>query len=113
MVRVILKTNFAFLYNFSKKDQKGKELSTLTPKREMSLFSKYKLDKLSFGGGISWQDDIHTNVTNYSGDEIKVTQEDFYLVNIMGKYDFTKDLSFQININNLFNKSKNSANKSS
>ncbi len=92
------------LYNFSKKDQKGKELSTLTPKREMSLFSKYKLDKLSFGGGISWQDDIHTNVTNYSGDEIKVTQEDFYLVNIMGKYDFTKDLSFQININNLFNK---------
>ena len=92
------------LSRFTKKDKDGNRINTLTPKTEFSLSSKYKFDKLSIAGGVSWQDAIYTDVKHPAGDTEKVTQEAFYLANIMANYEYNKNLTLQLNIDNLFDK---------
>lgn len=89
---------------FSMKDAKGNKQETNIPRKEFSLSTKYKVNKLSFGAGINWQDEYYTDVLNPSDNYQKVTQKAFYLANAMAKYNFSEKLSMQLNIDNIFNK---------
>jgi outer membrane receptor for ferric coprogen and ferric-rhodotorulic acid len=53
------------------------------------------MDKLSLGAGLNWQT---------STERSDIYQEAYSLVNVMAKYSIRKDLSIQLNINNLFDK---------
>lgn len=90
--------------NFSLKDAEGNKDSTTIPRKQFSLSTKYKVNKIVLGAGIKWQDKFYADVLNPSDIDQKVTQEAFYLVTAMARYDFSKKLSMQLNINNLFNK---------
>ncbi|WP_201523867.1 TonB-dependent siderophore receptor [Aliarcobacter butzleri] len=92
------------LVSFEAKDSDDRDVSTTAPRNQVILSSKYKFGKYSFGGTVNWQDKFYSNVTNPLGDSIKLTQNDVIIVNLMAKYEITKNLSTQLNINNLFDK---------
>jgi outer membrane receptor for ferric coprogen and ferric-rhodotorulic acid len=92
------------LVSFEAKDSEDKDVSTTAPRNQVVLSSKYKLGKYSFGGSVNWQDKFYSDVTNPLGDSERLTQDDVVVVNLMAKYELTKNLSAQLNINNLFDK---------
>ena len=55
-------------------------------------------------GSANWQDKFYSDVTNPVGDSIRLTQYDVVIINLMGKYEISKNLSAQLNVNNLFDK---------
>ena len=55
-------------------------------------------------GSANWQDKFYSDVTNPVGDSIRLTQNDVVIINLTGKYEISKNLSAQLNINNLFDK---------
>jgi outer-membrane receptor for ferric coprogen and ferric-rhodotorulic acid len=92
------------LVSFEAKDSEDKDVSTTAPRNQVVLSSKYKLGKYSFGGSANWQDKFYSDVTNPVGDSVRLTQDDVVIVNLMAKYELTKNLSAQLNVNNLFDK---------
>ena len=92
------------LVSFEAKDSDDKDVSTTAPRNQVVLSSKYKLGKYSFGGSANWQDKFYSDVTNPVGDSIRLTQDDVVIINLMGKYEISKNLSAQLNVNNLFDK---------
>lgn len=92
------------LVSFEAKDSDDKDVSTTAPRNQVVLSSKYKLGKYSFGGSVNWQDKFYSDVTNPLGNSERLTQDDVVIVNLMAKYELTKNLSAQLNINNLFDK---------
>nr|WP_319925169.1 TonB-dependent siderophore receptor [Xenorhabdus sp. Reich] len=86
----------------------GKRINREDPNRLFKLFTTYTLpgvmSDLTLGGGINWQDKTRRDLT---GPDKKVRQEgqsSFATVNLMGRYQFTPDLSLTVNLNNLFDK---------
>jgi outer membrane receptor for ferric coprogen and ferric-rhodotorulic acid len=73
----------------------------------LKLFTKYTLqgawEELSVGGGLNWQSEELRKGTNpTTGIEEKVGQPSYALANLMAQYDFNKNLSLQLNLNNIF-----------
>lgn len=82
------------------KDQTDKALNTYLPEDTFKLFTTYQWDKFTVGGGVNWQSEFY-NATA-TGLAAKLTrQEDYYLVNLMGRYQVKDDVSLGLNINNL------------
>lgn len=98
-----LDLDFGFT-SFSLKDSDKKDTSTMVPRNELQLSAKYTFGKFSLGAGVNWQDGFYTYEKNPSSVSTKLTQDSFFLVDVVGKYDFSKNLSAQLNIDNLFNK---------
>ena len=76
------------------------------PRTTAKLFTSYRLPTLSdltVGGGVNWQNKTWNDITGPSGDA-HVTQGSVTLVNLFGRYQLTKQLSVQANVNNLFDK---------
>ncbi|WP_418186426.1 TonB-dependent siderophore receptor [Aliarcobacter lanthieri] len=95
------------------KDKNGKRLTSDTmPIRTANLFTTYKpISKLTLGGGVRWQSEIFDNtVKGYyiqAGHPEMVgeaTQKDYYVVDLMANYEFNKNLSLLVNLNNALNK---------
>ncbi|MCS4234171.1 TonB-dependent siderophore receptor [Stenotrophomonas sp. BIGb0135] len=69
-------------------------------------------NRLSLGGGVTWQSRIYRNSTKPRADYLTsgrtesalITQDAFYLVNVFAGYRFTPNFSAQLNINNLLDK---------
>ena len=69
-------------------------------------------DRLSLGGGVTWQSSIYRNSTKPRADYLtsgrtesaRITQDAFYLVNVFAGYRFNDNFSAQLNINNLLDK---------
>ncbi len=96
--------DFGLAY-FDAVDQEGKTVNEDQPKTQITLSTKYTLNKISLGAGINWQSKFYEEATNPgSSKEERNYQESYYLVNTMAKYDIKDNLSIQANINNLFNK---------
>lgn len=93
---------------FNAEDVEGKQVNTNQPRKLFKLFTKYnftdQLQALSIGGGINWQSDNFTIIGwgPYAGRE--VNQSAYALVNLMARYEFTAQLTAQINIDNLLDK---------
>jgi len=90
---------------FDIEDADGAAVNTLYPTKLLRTFTTYRfqgpLNKLTIGGGVNWQDSIHTYATNPAGNSEKIEQDAYALVNLMARYDITDNLSAQVNANNV------------
>lgn len=92
------------------RDDKGVKISTFEPEDQVKLYTTYKLkgnlDKLTVGGGVRWQSvgwqDIYNNP--HKGYE-EFSQDAYWLVDLMTRYQVTKNVSATLNLNNIFDKS--------
>lgn len=82
-------------------------VNTHQPRRMLKLFTAYNfkgdLNKLTLGGGVNWQSSTFVATNNpITGEAQRFEQDSYYLVNLMARYDFTPQLSAQLNVENLF-----------
>jgi len=85
-------------------------LQTTAPEQLVRVFSSYRLpgvwQNLTLGGGVSWQSEFFGNVWQPEAKQnVRITQDSYYLVDAMARYRFNEHLSTSLNIKNLFNKS--------
>lgn len=83
--------------HFNAKDANDKEVQTTSARTTANLFSKYKLDKWSVGGGLNYKS--KTYVDESLG---QITQDAYVLTNLMVGYDFDQNIKAQLNLNNIF-----------
>ena len=93
---------------FKATDASGEDVNSIYPRRLIRLFTAYRLhgnlSGLTLGGGVNWQGSTYTNATNPLGNVERIEQKSYSLVNLMARYEFSKQLSAQLNINNVFDK---------
>ncbi|KRP58773.1 TonB-dependent siderophore receptor [Pseudomonas trivialis] len=92
------------------RDDKDVKISTFEPEDQVSLYTTYKLkgnlDKLTVGGGARWQSVGWQDIYNSPrGGYEEFSQKAYWLVDAMARYQFTKNVSATLNINNVFDKS--------
>lgn len=83
--------------HFNAKDADGKEVKTTSARTTANLFTKYKFDKWSVGGGLNYKS--KTYVDESLG---RITQDAYVLTNLMVGYDFDQNIKAQLNLNNIF-----------
>ena len=94
------------------RDDNGKKVATWEPEDQVSFYTTYKLqgnlDKLTIGGGARWQSAGWQTVNNWGypggGRSEKFTQDPYWLVDLMTRYQVTENLSATLNVNNLLDK---------
>ncbi|WP_296944233.1 TonB-dependent siderophore receptor [uncultured Massilia sp.] len=94
---------------FRAKDADGVDLNSVYPRRLLRVFTTYRLpdawSRLTVGGGVNWEGRTYTVDPNAPGGTSGlIEQEAFGLVNLMARYEFDKQLSAQLNIDNAFDK---------
>jgi len=93
------------------REKGGKKVSTWEPEDQINLYTSYKLtgdwDKLTLGGGVRWQGTGWQMLTNWNkgGTVEKFSQDPYWLVDLMARYQISKNLSATVNLNNVFDKS--------
>lgn len=84
------------------------KLSTWEPEDQVSFYTTYKLpgalDRFTVGGGARWQSKAWQGVNNPVRGSEDVTQDAYWLVDLMTRYQITDKLSATVNLNNLFDK---------
>lgn len=91
------------------KDETGADFNSIYPRKTLRAFASYRLpgawSKLTVGGGVNWEGSTYTiDGTVAEGIDGRIEQESFALVNLMARYDFTKQLSAQLNVSNATDK---------
>ena len=94
---------------FSAESAGGEDVLTYQPRKLFKLNTRYdfsgNLDKLSIAAGINWQDSNYTDKKNpISKEEEVLEQKSYALVDLMARYQFSEQLSAQINLDNLLDK---------
>ncbi|MGY5957473.1 ferric-rhodotorulic acid/ferric-coprogen receptor FhuE [Kosakonia sp. BK9b] len=92
---------------FVAEDKDGKTVSSDQPRTTMKLFTRYQLPMLpdlTIGGGVNWQNKTWNDATGPSGSTDRAVQGSYALVNLFSRYQVTKNLSVQANLNNLFDR---------
>ncbi|MGE8349383.1 MAG: TonB-dependent siderophore receptor [Pseudomonas protegens] len=92
------------------RDDEGAKISTFEPENQVNLYTSYKLkgdlDKLTVGGGLRWQSVGWYSVYNAPRKiNEDISQDAYWLVDLMTRYQITPNLSATLNVNNLFDKS--------
>jgi len=95
---------------FSARDAQGENINPDHPRQQIKLFTKYQfrgdLAGLAVGGGVAWQDTKPYYQRNpASGQMEHLGQQAFAVVDLMASYRIYKQLSLQLNVKNLFDKS--------
>jgi len=89
----------------AKRDANDVLLNTTLPRRLLRISTTYRLpgdwNKLTIGGSVSYQSSIYYNEAYGLG---TATQGAITLLGLMARYDFSKQLSASLNIENLGNK---------
>ncbi|MBA5603253.1 ferric-rhodotorulic acid/ferric-coprogen receptor FhuE [Pectobacterium aroidearum] len=88
-------------------DQDGKSVNPELPRTSFKLFTRYQvptLPDLTVGGGVNWQNGIWQEGSGPQNTTLRAEQGSYALVNLFGRYQVTKQLAVQANINNLFDK---------
>ena len=85
------------------------KISTWEPEDQLSLYTTYKfkgpLDRLTIGGGARWRNRSWQNIYNRAKDQYQdFSQDAYWLVDAMAKYQVSEHLSTTLNVNNLFDK---------
>jgi len=89
------------------RDSTGRFNSNM-PQTQFKLFSRYQLPMLSdltVGGGLTWQNRTYQDATGPDGETTRVHQSSYPLANLFARYQLTKQVSVQANIDNLFDRS--------
>jgi len=90
---------------FNAEDAAGVDVNSVYPRKLFRVFTTYQLDALTVGGGVNWESRTYTlDPAAPAGTNGVIGQKAYSLVNLMARYDITKQLSAQLNINNLFDK---------
>ncbi|MDO7836503.1 TonB-dependent siderophore receptor [Sphingobium sp. HBC34] len=95
--------------HFKATDADGNDVQAHQPRKVFRMATKYAfagaLDGFTVGGSSRWESRPPQEAANpATGLTEKVGQKAYWLINLMGAYDFTDQLSFQVNVNNLFDK---------
>lgn len=97
-------------YNYnSTEDAAGQRIRTVFPRQMAKLWTSYRfggvLRGLTLGGGVNWQDRIHFTATPWQlGKAVTAEQKAYAVVNLMARYEFDRQWSATLNLNNLFDK---------
>ncbi|MBD8093600.1 TonB-dependent siderophore receptor [Pseudomonas fluorescens] len=91
------------------RDEHGEKVSTWEPQDQVNFYTTYKLtgplDNLTLGGGARWQGEGWQVLTNPSTSrKEKFSQDPYWLVDVMARYQVTENVSATLNVNNLFDK---------
>ncbi|KAF6686169.1 TonB-dependent siderophore receptor [Pseudomonas sp. EKM23D] len=91
------------------RDQSGTKVSTWEPEDQVNFYTTYKLtgpwDKLTLGGGARWQGEGWQYLNNSPKRTTeKFSQDPYWLVDVMARYQVTDNVSATLNVNNLFDK---------
>ncbi|RPH23607.1 ferric-rhodotorulic acid/ferric-coprogen receptor FhuE [Buttiauxella warmboldiae] len=87
-------------------DSEGKAVNPNLPRTSVKLFTSYRiptLRELTVGGGVNWQDHVWADVA-VPGGTFRSEQGSYALVDLFARYQVTKALSVQANLDNLFDK---------
>lgn len=101
--------NLQASYTYSRvKNNDGERVKTTVPDM-FKLWSTYQLpgelDKLTIGGGVTWQSGMHFTVDNWQlNSPVKVKQGDYTVVGLMASYQLTSHWSATATVDNLFDK---------
>jgi outer-membrane receptor for ferric coprogen and ferric-rhodotorulic acid len=86
----------------------GFDLNVGLPKHTAKLFTSYRLpgewDKLTVGGGVRWESKSEFVARGSFATPIYSVQDNFFVVDLMAKYDFSEKTSAILNVRNLFDK---------
>lgn len=86
----------------------GVDVNTIAPESQFSIFSSYTLpgryNQFTLGGGARWQDKTWATLNRPTVGSDEFTQESFWLVDLMARYQVTESLSTTLNINNVLDK---------
>jgi len=89
-------------------DSEGEAVNPQLPRTQLKLFTSYRLpmlQQLTVGGGVNWQTKVWDEVGAPEGNGTWHAEQGSYaLVNLFGRYQVTKQLTIQGNLNNLFDK---------
>ena len=91
------------------RDSEDKKISTWEPEDQLSVYTTYRfkgpLDRLTIGGGARWQNRSWQNIYNRARDQYQdFSQDAYWLVDAMVRYQVNEHLSTTLNVNNLFDK---------
>jgi outer membrane receptor for ferric coprogen and ferric-rhodotorulic acid len=89
------------------RDDTGARLNSNMPQTQLKLFSRYQLPMLSeltIGGGVNWQNKTFQDATGPDGETTRVYQSSYPLVDLFARYQLTKQLAVQANVNNVFDR---------
>jgi outer membrane receptor for ferric coprogen and ferric-rhodotorulic acid len=95
--------------HFRARDAAGADVNSIYPRRLLRVFTSYQLpgawSGLTVGGGVNWEGRTYTvdPLAPAATDGI-IEQKAFALVNLMARYEFNGQLSAQLNLNNVFDK---------
>lgn len=94
---------------FKAEDAAGFDVNSNYPRKLFRVYTTYKvpgqLSGLTVGGGVNWEGRTYTvDPGAPAGTNGLIEQDSFSLVNLMARYDITKQLSVQLNINNALDK---------
>ena len=88
-------------------DESGARISSNMPQTQLKLFSRYQLPMLpdlTIGGGANWQNRTYQTATAPDGESVKVYQSSYPLVDLFARYQLTKQVAVQANVNNVFDR---------
>lgn len=93
--------------HWTARDGDGAAIQTDQPRTLVRVFTTYQLpgdwNRLTVGGGVNWQSGVYTIASGPNGDE-RVGQGSYAITNLMARYRFNRNLSAQLNVNNLFDR---------
>tara|TARA_R110000850_G_scaffold153763_5_gene277270 strand:- start:5418 stop:7568 length:2151 start_codon:yes stop_codon:yes gene_type:complete len=88
-------------------DGNGESVKSYIPRTMVRTFSTWnpqdRLNKLTLGGGVKWQSGSNVDVDGPNG-RVDIAQGSVTLVSLMARYQFTDDISVQLNGENLLDK---------
>jgi outer membrane receptor for ferric coprogen and ferric-rhodotorulic acid len=94
---------------FKAEDAAGADINSIYPRKLFRVYTTYKvpgqLSGMTVGGGVNWEGRTYTvDPSAPAGTNGLIEQDAFSLVNLMARYDITKQLSVQVNVNNALDK---------
>jgi outer membrane receptor for ferric coprogen and ferric-rhodotorulic acid len=96
---------------FRAKDATGADFNSIYPRKLFRVFTSYtlpgQLSALTVGGGVNWEGRTYTidpGAPGFASNGGVINQDSFALVNLMARYEISKNLSAQLNINNVTDK---------
>lgn len=82
-------------------------IQTAAPDHVVKLYTTYNLpgdwDRLTVGGGIRWQDEVHGYAWSPSDVYENIVQKNVFLVDLMAKYKVNEKIDVTFNVKNLLN----------
>jgi len=101
--------------DYSAKDAQGVDVLAHQPRRAFNLATKYALagalDGLSLGGALKWESRPPVTAQNPGTGIVEpIGQPAYAIVNLMARYEMTRQLSLQLNVDNLFDRTFYSGN---